>query len=150
MGRIIESAGVHVIVDAFVADPSVFNEQRMGAMFHELAVALDMTIIAGPDFLEVPVDPEVLRKAQETGVFADEGGLTTICVISKSHMAFHAWPLQSFFSMDVFSCADFDPEVALSIIRRSTGIVRESVHVLHRRKPLAAPYVSFNTDASVC
>jgi len=137
MGRIIESAGVHVLMDAFVRDESVFNGTLLKSLFHELATALDMTILVGPDFIEVPVDPEVLRKAQETGVFADEGGITGMCVINKSHMSLHAWPLQKFFSLDVFSCADFDPEIALGIIRDRLGVSREDTHVINRKKPVA-------------
>jgi S-adenosylmethionine decarboxylase len=148
MGRIIESAGVHVLVDAFVRDESVFNGAYLKDLFHELASALGMTILVGPDFIEVPVDPEVLRLSQETGEFADEGGITGMCVISKSHMSLHAWPLQKFFSMDVFSCADFDPEVALGIIRSRLNIDRESTHIINRKKPVVmrpAVYCITNT-----
>jgi group I intron endonuclease len=136
MGRIIESAGVHVTMDAFVKDSSVFNQATMTTMFVDLVRALDMEIIVGPNFIEVPVDPEVLRQAQETGVFADEGGITGTCIISKSHISLHAWPLQEFFSFDVFSCGDFDPEVALSLVRERMGVRSESVHILNRKKPL--------------
>jgi group I intron endonuclease len=136
MGRIIESAGVHVMVDAFVDDSSVFNQATLTTMFVDLVKALDMDILVGPNFIEVPVDPEVLRQAQETGVFADEGGITGTCIISKSHVSLHAWPLQEFFSFDVFSCGDFDPEVALAIIRERMGVRSESVHILNRRKPV--------------
>jgi S-adenosylmethionine/arginine decarboxylase-like enzyme len=137
MGRIIESAGVHVMVDAFVEDASVFNQVTLKSMFVDLVKALDMEIIDGPNFIEVPVNPEVLRRSQETGVFADEGGITGMCIISKSHVSLHAWPLQKFFSFDVFSCGDFDPEVALTIVRARMGIRSESTHIINRRKPMA-------------
>lgn len=151
MGRIIESAGIHVVVDAFVKDETIFSSSILKSMFHELAKALEMVILVGPDFIEVPVDPEVLKKSQETGIFADEGGITGMCVINKSHMAMHAWPLQKFFSMDVFSCADFDPEVALEIIRRNLGIERESVCVLSRKKPLnQSSMSSLQTNHTEC
>jgi len=137
MPQIIESAGVHVTVDAFVEDPNaVFTVSHFQELFQKLVSALDMKIIAGPNFYEVPIDPVILKKSQETGVFSDEGGLTAVCVISKSHISIHCWPLQAFFSMDVFSCGEYEPEKALSIIKSHMGITLEDVHVLKRHKPL--------------
>jgi group I intron endonuclease len=135
MTRIIESAGVHVVIDAFVKDARVFAKEHLHKLFVDLVSALDMEVLVGPDFIEVPVDPQVLADAEKTGSFADDGGITGVCVISKSHIAIHCWPLRSFFSMDVFSCGDFDPEVALGLIRTSMGVERESAHVLNRKRP---------------
>lgn len=136
MGRIIESAGVHVTIDAFVEDAAVFTADTLSQFFRDLVRAIDMEILVGPTFIEVPTDPEVLRKSQETGVFADEGGITGTCIVSKSHVSLHAWPLQRFFSFDVFSCGDFDPDVVLVMARSRLGVVAESVNILKRRKPV--------------
>jgi S-adenosylmethionine/arginine decarboxylase-like enzyme len=135
-GRIIESAGVHVTIDAFVHDPKVFGTDRLRALFHGIVEALNMTILIGPDFIEVPIDIDTLRRSQETGVFEDEGGITGLCVINKSHIAIHCWPLQEFFSMDVFSCGDYDPEVPLALVRSELGVKSESVQIINRRKPV--------------
>jgi S-adenosylmethionine decarboxylase len=141
--KLLPSAGVHVTVDAFVSDPDkVFKETHLQTLFTSLVSALDMKILHGPEFIEVPVDPEILRKSQESKEFLDEGGITGMCVISKSHIAIHCWPLQRFFSMDVFSCGDYDPEVALKIIRTHMGVQNESTHIINRRKPITqAPSV---------
>jgi S-adenosylmethionine/arginine decarboxylase-like enzyme len=134
---IIASAGTHVTIDAFVADPATFKAKSIEKLLHLLVDALGMTILQGPDVIDVPVDPKILERAQETGVFEDEGGTTAFCVISKSHISIHCWPLQKFFSADVFSCCDYEPLIALEIIREHMGVLREDVHVLRRRKPLA-------------
>lgn len=142
MAKILESAGVHVMMDAFVKDSSVFSVELLTEFFQDLVKAIDMVILVGPNFIEVPTDPEVLRRSQETGVFADEGGLTGTCIVSKSHVSLHAWPLQEFFSFDVFSCGDFDPEVVLQMTRDRLGVRAESSHVISRRKPvIQAPTV---------
>lgn len=136
MGNVIASAGTHVTIDAFVDDSSTFQAESLEKLFHRLVAALGMTILKGPEVIEVPVDPAILERAQETGVFEDEGGTTAFCVISTSHMSIHCWPLQKFFSADVFSCCDFEPMTALEIIREHMGVASEDVHVLRRRKPL--------------
>ncbi len=134
------SAGVHLIVDARVRDGGVFTKENLGSLFLELVEKLGMRILLGPEFLEVPVDPEVLRRVELTGNFEDEGGITGMCVISTSHLSVHCWPLQGFFSLDAFSCKDFDTRVALNVIvdRLGVDVDRMSFHVVNRKKPPAA------------
>jgi len=136
MAKIIESAGTHVTIDAFVEDPSVFNKKTLDILFANLIEALEMKILYGPHFVEVPIDPEKLRRSQETGKFEDEGGTSIFCVISKSHLSIHVWPLQKFFSFDAFSCADFDPQIAIDIVGSCLKVEASKVEVLHRKKPI--------------
>ena len=133
-----ESAGLHVMMDAFVVDPSVFTRSRLEILFGKLVTALDMKPLDKAMVYEVPCDPEVLERVQQTGVFEDEGGITSFQVISTSHMSLHAWPLQNFMSVDAFSCKSFDSELALSIIRAEMGVSTESTHVIPRYKPARA------------
>lgn len=130
------TAGRHVVVDGFVRDAGVFSSEILTSLFHDVVKALDMTILKGPDFVEVPVDPEVLERVKLTGKFEDEGGITGTCIISTSHIAIHCWPLQNFFSMDVFSCKDFEHDKALTIIRDVLGVTEANVHVLNRLRPM--------------
>lgn len=130
-----ESAGLHVVMDAYVADASVFTREKLESLFTKLVAALDMKPLDKAAVYEVEVDPQVYERVQKTGKFEDEGGITSFQVISTSHMSLHAWPLQSFFSLDAFSCKDFDSNLALSIIRESLGVTDENTTVLARRKP---------------
>jgi S-adenosylmethionine/arginine decarboxylase-like enzyme len=145
------SAGRHVVVDGFVRDAGVFVSGTLTVLFHEVVKALDMTILKGPDFVEVPVDPEVLERVKRTGIFEDEGGITGTCIISTSHISIHCWPLQQFFSMDVFSCKDFDHEKALAVIRLLLGVTEANVHVLNRLRPMRSEpvYIPFTSPMGV-
>lgn len=131
-----ESAGLHIVMDARVADPSVFVPERLTGLFHKLVEALEMEALDEVQVYEVPVDPAVLERVRRTGKFEDEGGISAIQVISTSHMSLHAWPLQKFFSLDAFSCKDFNAELALSIIRETMGVSAENTLVVRRKKPL--------------
>lgn len=135
MGKL-ASAGLHLIVDGFVEDSSVFTRSKIEGLFAQIISALDMKALDKPQVYEVPVDPEVLRRVQQTGQFEDEGGITAIVVISTSHLALHCWPLQKFFSLDAFSCKDFNADLAFSIIRETLGVAKSNVSILQRRKPL--------------
>ncbi len=129
------SAGVHVVVDGYVSDPSAFEEPSLHALFEKLVRTLEMKMLGKPHVYEVPVDPAVLERARRTGRFEDEGGITAVAVISTSHMSIHCWPLQKFFSMDVFSCKDFDHRTALGVLRSHLGVASDNVVVLSRTRP---------------
>jgi len=135
MGKL-TSAGTHLIVDGEVADPNVFTRERIEGLFSQIISALNMKALDKPHVYEVPVDPEVLRRVELTGNFEDEGGITAVVVISTSHITCHCWPLQKFFSMDAFSCKDFNTELALSIVREMFGVTKANITTVQRRKPL--------------
>ena len=130
-----ESAGLHIVMDARVADPSVFTPERLTSLFHKVVEALDMKPLDRVQVYEVPCDPAILERVKRTGKFEDEGGISTIQVISTSHLSLHAWPLQKFFSLDSFSCKDFNHDLALSIIRETLGVTAEKTTIIRRLKP---------------
>jgi S-adenosylmethionine decarboxylase len=130
-----QSAGLHIIMDAYVADPAVFTREKLESLFGRLVQALEMTPLDKAHVYEVPFDPEVLERVRRTGKFEDEGGISSFQVISTSHMSLHAWPLQSFMSLDAFSCKNFDADLALSIIRETLGVESENTTVISRKKP---------------
>jgi S-adenosylmethionine decarboxylase len=111
-------SGRHIIIDGEVADSNVFTHENLEGMFKTLVKTLGMEIIQGPLFKDVELDPNKLQG----DVFQDEGGTTGYCLISTSHMAIHTWPLRKFFSMDVFSCKEYDVEAALEVIQKFLGI----------------------------
>lgn len=140
----LESAGVHITIDGFVEDPSVvLTREAFEDLFIKLAATLDMTILTGPYFVEVPVDPEILRQSQETGKFHDEGGLTAFCIISTSHISVHTWPLQGFLSLDLFSCGEYEPQTAIDLIVKTLDITSASINVIRRNKFSVADVKSF-------
>jgi S-adenosylmethionine decarboxylase len=125
------NAGLHIILDGYVRDPSVFNAPALKNAFEKLAEALEMKIIMGPDFLEVELDPTKLQ----SDTFQDEGGITGMCVISTSHMSIHCWPIRKCFSMDVFSCKDFDGDKAKEIIWNLLGVEQGNLVAVNRYFP---------------
>lgn len=130
-----DSAGLHVIIDAYVADSAVFKQEKLEALFSDLLSALDMKPLDKAMFYEVPVDPEILERVKRTGNFEDEGGTSALQVISTSHLSIHTWPLQKFLSLDAFSCKTFDAGLAVSLIRDHLGIVSCKTGIIDRFKP---------------
>ncbi len=129
------SAGLHIMMDARVSDPSVFESDKLMQLFECVVQALDMKPLDKIQIYEVPVNPLILERVKQTGNFEDEGGISTIQVISTSHLSLHAWPLQKYFAMDAFSCKSFNAETALTLIRNMIGVTAENTLVVKRRKP---------------
>ena len=115
------SVGRHLLIDGFCEESEPLSDPaRIEGMFRRLVSALDMEILVPPVTKEVPLQPEKLASG------SDEGGITSFCVITTSHVSIHTWPLRRFFSMDVYSCKDFDPEEASCAARRSRSTRRRS------------------------
>lgn len=129
------SAGTHLIMDGFVKDSSSFEGGRLKSLFYGLTDALQMTMLREPEFVTVPLDKTKLRETEDSGVFRDEGGLTGFCVISTSHMSIHCWPLRGFFSLDLFSCKEFDADRAAGMIERALDTARTRKTVVQREAP---------------
>lgn len=124
--------GLHVVVDGNVVDPTRFSEDNLYKLFLELAEALEMTIIHGPIFKFVELEPSKL-----TGnAFQDEGGISGYAMISTSHMSIHCWPLRRVFMFDAFSCKMFDQEKVIATLDtflkpseyKTRAIVRDPVN----------------------
>lgn len=127
-----KTAGRHVILDGFVQSPEVFSDKNLDEMFKKLVSVLDMEIIYGPKFIEVQLDPQKLKS--ET--FSDEGGISGFMMISTSHVSIHCWPLRKFFSMDCFSCKDYDVRKAVGVIKEYLGVERVNILNVERTQPM--------------
>lgn len=103
-------------------------------MFRRLVDALDMQILSGPNFIEVPLDTSKLK----SDTFQDDGGITGFMVISTSHVSIHCRPLRNFFSMDVFSCKNFDAPRAIGVIKEHLGLDRVNISNVDRTEPFQA------------
>lgn len=133
--------GRHITVDATVADSAVFSHAHLDEFFRGMCKVLNMEIIFGPVFKDVEIDPVKLANVQTGGAFQDEGGTTGIVVISTSHISIHTWQLRNFFQLDVFSCKDFDGELALAYVRKHLDVVQEAVCEIVRYDESTAPTI---------
>jgi S-adenosylmethionine decarboxylase len=126
-----EIDGLHLIVDGLVESPAkVFSEDNLRKLLLQLVSDLKMQLIFGPLFHNVEIDESRL-----TGdVFQDEGGISGFCMIGTSHISIHVWPLRQHFSMDVFSCKQFDAQLATKTITEFLGPQHMTCTQVQRRQ----------------
>jgi len=122
-------SGVHLIVDAYVADAAVLTTGHILHMCDDLIVALGMQKLGEPVIREVPVQPALLATTE------DEGGLSIIVPITTSHLAIHTWPERRALMMDIFSCRSFDTDQAYRLVAQSLQFTCAKRHEVHRADP---------------
>lgn len=126
-------AGWHLIVDAFVesgdSTDRLADRQFLEEFLRDLVLRLDMKILGGPYMRTVMPDPKLIETEK------DEGGVTGCVVITTSHITIHTWPLRQRFSLDIYSCKEFDSDAAKKLIQGRLGVTRWSTNWLQRLWP---------------
>ncbi len=97
-----KKVGTHLVVDAWHAPSALLN------------------------------DPEQIREALSSAVFAGGATLLDLCVhqfsphgvtatatLAESHIAIHTWPEYGYFAADLFFCGAGDPHAAATVLQRS-------------------------------
>ena len=125
-------AGWHLTYDAVVeqAHAAKLNDAEfLGRVLLDLVALLEMEVLDGPRLHKVELDPVKL----ETD--SDDGGVTGTVIISTSHISIHTWPLRERFSMDVFSCREYDDAVVEAFLKERFNVKLRTSHWLHRLWP---------------
>jgi len=130
-----EFVGRHIMMDATVSDVSRINSiQPVYDYMEELARKLDMTLVYPPIVARFPFAQsemeQFVKKLSEENVKSktlefmeetlkrratEDSGISGVSIWLESHCTIHTWPEESFFSLDAYSCKDFDPMVAFEL-----------------------------------
>jgi S-adenosylmethionine decarboxylase len=121
--------GPHLIVDG-----SGCNKQKRGdrtlieQVLNDYPAAIGMTKIGGPYVCDYQApDPAY-------------SGVSGFVMIAESHIAIHIFPELGYFTLDVFSCRNFDPEVAIEYIERTFEVKQMDRTVLQRGLSFRGPH----------
>ena len=113
--------GPHLIIDGSKCNTEKLNDRLLiERILTDYPQAIGMTRIGGPYMFEYQApDPAY-------------SGVSGLVVIAESHIAIHTFPALDYFTMDIFSCKNFDHEVAIQYIRDALE-VREMDRMLVQR-----------------
>ncbi|HEY7350633.1 MAG TPA: adenosylmethionine decarboxylase [Ktedonobacterales bacterium] len=129
--------GPHLIIDG-----SKCNTQKLGdrilieQLLNDYPRAIGMTKIGGPYMFEYQApDPEY-------------SGVSGLVVIAESHIAIHTFPELDYFTMDIFSCRNFDHETAITYIKEALEVQEMDRVLLQRGLSFHGPHHgAFGSDA---
>ena len=99
--------GPHLIIDGSHCDTRKLADRILvEQVLNDYPAAIGMTKIGGPYMFEYQApDPAY-------------SGVSGLVVIAESHIAIHTFPELDYFTMDIFSCKNFDHEKAIDYIRK--------------------------------
>ena len=129
--------GPHLMIDG-----SKCNTQKLAdrilieQILNDYPRAIGMTKIGGPYMFEYQApDPEY-------------SGVSGLVVIAESHIAIHTFPELDYFTMDIFSCRNFDHELAIQYIKDALDVQEMDRILLQRGLSFHGPHHgSFGSDA---
>lgn len=114
--------GMHLTVDAYDGDrETLADKSGIRKFLVNLVQKIGMTQILPPlvVYYGSPKAPE-------------DAGISGFVLIAESHISIHTFPIKQFASLDVFSCKEFDHNMALSSFRRQFGFLRYDIKVSDR------------------
>ncbi len=125
-----EQFGVHLLLDAYGADPELLSDPELLR-----SVLIDVPRQLGMHPISTPIVVEVGQQNRK-----DPGGLSGFVLIAESHISFHTFPKRRFVTADVYTCqGELDTELLLSAFRLAFGTQDFDVSIIPRgvRYPVA-------------
>jgi S-adenosylmethionine decarboxylase len=121
--------GPHLIIDGSKCDTVKLADRLViERILTDYPRAIGMTRIGGPYMFEYQApDPAY-------------SGVSGLVVIAESHIAIHTFPNLDYFSMDIFSCKNFDHELAIDYIRESLGVQQMDRMLVQRGLSFRGPH----------
>ncbi len=112
--------GLHLTIDAYGCSKELIDsEEYIECALLELMEAINMTLVGGPHTVRIGEKP-------------GPSGISSIVVLAESHISIHTYPEICFFSMDIYSCKEFDVELALSLVKNKFLVKSAETNVIPR------------------
>lgn len=113
--------GPHLMLDGYgCSRESLEDLNLVSNILDEYPTAIGMTKI---------MPPYVFRY---NGEVPEDWGVSGIVLIAESHISIHTFPEKGYFSLDIFSCRDFDVEHAVEYITKMFGATHFEKNVIFR------------------
>ena len=125
-------AGRHLIMDVTTSHEGTSKIYHVDEFLRTTSQQLDMTLVYPPLVSSFPFSQGFMKKVRQglknldidprfLEPFEKEedltGGVTGVTIWTESHCSFHSWPKFRFFSLDIYSCKEFDIDLAIKIVQ---------------------------------
>jgi S-adenosylmethionine decarboxylase len=121
--------GPHLIIDGSRCNTHKLADRILvEQVLNDYPAAIGMTKIGGPYMFEYQApDPAY-------------SGVSGLVVIAESHIAIHTFPELDYFTMDIFSCKNFDHEKAIEYIRTAFDVQEMDRMLVQRGLSFKGPH----------
>lgn len=99
--------GPHLILEGYKCRniDALGSESGLINLLNSMPGQLEMNIIMPPRILDY-----------DGGDIPEDKGISGFVIIAESHIAIHTFPNKGFFTLDIFSCKEFDIERAIEYV----------------------------------
>jgi len=109
---------MHLIIDGYVNDPKKIKDKEFIYQFlDKYPRKIAMTKVSTPQVSEYTLQ---------------EQGISGFVLLAESHISIHVFPEQSYVSIDIFSCAEFDTLQAARQLEQQFGLKGTKTQILDR------------------
>jgi S-adenosylmethionine decarboxylase len=121
--------GPHLLIDGTHCDTRKLADRILvERILSDYPAAIGMTKIGGPYMFEYQApDPAY-------------SGVSGLVVIAESHIAIHTFPELDYFTMDIFSCKNFDHEKAITYIKEAFDVQEMDRMLVQRGLSFKGPH----------
>ena len=127
--------GPHLILEGYDCQKkeNLGQELSILTLLSQLPVKLKMQIILPPKIIHY-----------DGGQIPEDAGISGFVIIAESHVSIHTFPQKRFFTLDIFSCKEFDLQLALDFILELFAPKKYEKHLFNRGKefPRSVPRAS--------
>ena len=112
---------MHLIIDGYTNDKQILQDENF----------LRETLNNIPDLIGMTriTEPFVFRYLGEK---PDEWGYSGFVFIAESHISFHTFVEQNYINIDVFSCRDFDTDLAIMHLKKQFRLKQLKTFLVNR------------------
>jgi len=117
--------GPHLILEGYNCQKreNLEKEDSILDLLFQLPKKLEMNIIMPPKTIKY-----------DGGKIPEDSGLSGFVIIAESHISVHTFPKKLFFTLDIFSCKEFDDQQALDFIKSVFAPEKHEKRILQRGK----------------
>jgi S-adenosylmethionine decarboxylase len=115
-----DTTGRHLIMDLWEC-----KEEMLGSREVVERILVDAALISRADVREVTFHQ------------FEPAGVSGVVVISESHLTIHTFPEHGYASVDVYTCGDMDPHIAMEHLVQEFGSkTNDSIEIIRGKRPL--------------
>jgi len=125
---VIRTEGVHYIIEASFCDKNLLKDvEKIKEILTKAAQKARMTI-KGSYFYDF------------------NGGVSGIVIVAQSHLSIHTWPEEAYAAIDIYTCGDSYPEIAVDFILREIKCKKAHITKIDRGIKSENSYLHFITS----
>ena len=120
--KVIHGKGSHLILDGYSNEENnLDNVDKIKEFLSDLCNEANMTKLMEPVVVNYEGHP-----------LKEENGITGFVIITESHISIHTYPEKDYFTLDLYSCNEFEVEPIIDFVKKELNLKKGRYKLLKR------------------